>query len=176
MNQPIMDFDCGTLCAPDNDGIAQCCDKELTVPLLFHDEYRWQRKRSSYWKRYPKSEREEYDTEEDYACYCPGPLKCDRNKRALVCRTYPFEPHLASDGSMLGMTYIFGSDQHCPLIGTTTYRYNPDYLSRSMEYWEEVFKVFPEEREHYIQESKKVRRAMKRKKRQVPLFGKPGEG
>lgn len=174
LDTPMLDFDCGTLCAPHNDGIAMCCDKELTVPLLFKEEYRWHRKRSAYWKRYPVADRKEYDTEHDFACFCPGPLKCDRKKRALVCRTYPFEPHLDTHGAIVGMTYIYGSNQHCPLIGTLDYAFNPEYMARSIQYWNEVFEVFPDEREHYIAESQRIRRMMKRKGSPVPVFGKVG--
>ena len=47
---PVTEIDCGTLCAPDNDGIPICCDKSRIVPVLYKKEYQVLRARSDLWR------------------------------------------------------------------------------------------------------------------------------
>ena len=53
MSQPMLSFDCGTLCADEPGGTPYCCDNSSVYPILFEDEYRWQRKQSRFWKKMP---------------------------------------------------------------------------------------------------------------------------
>jgi hypothetical protein len=176
LSVPMVDFDCGTLCAPANKGIPLCCDHQEVVPLIFRDEFAWLRGQSDYWKPMPVITAEDRklleDSESDYdvLAVCGGPAGCDRSRRALVCRTYPFEPHCDTKGNILGMAFIYANDHHCPLIDRQGVRYNPQYIANSIAYWEEIFDLFPEEKELYTFESRRVRRRFKRKGRAVPLF------
>ncbi len=176
LQPPMSDFDCGELCAPDNDGIPNCCDHEWTIPLLFHEEYRYQRKRSSFWRRYPRrtkqqrEEAEEFDSCHDYACLCPGVAKCKRDKRALVCRLYPFMPYVDYRRNILGLTFIHGEASKCPLIDRPDWAPPADYVKNSLRYWREVFEIFPDELEVFVDLSKKARRRYRRMGSPLPIF------
>lgn len=172
----MADFNCGELCAPDNDGVPACCDHEWTIPLLFREEFKFQRRRSRFWRRYPRRtpqqrvDANEFDSYNDWACLCPGPAKCERDKRALVCRLYPFMPFINGRGEVLGMTFIHGEAKKCPLVDRPGWAPPSDYIKGSLRYWKEVFEVFPEERQVIIDLCKNVRRRYRRLGRPVPLF------
>lgn len=175
--KPAMtDFDCGQLCAPDNDGVPACCDEDWTVPLLFKEEYKYHRQRSHFWRRYPRrtpEQREdanELDSCHDWACLCPGPAKCERKMRALVCCLYPFMPFVKPKGEVLGMTFLHGEAQKCPLIDRPGWAPPADYVRGSIQYWTEVFEVFPDERAVLVDLSRKARRRYRRLGLPVPLF------
>lgn len=172
----LTDFDCGQLCAPDNDGVPNCCDHEWTIPLLFKEEYKFQRRRSHFWRRYPRrtpeqrAEANEFDSCNDWACLCPGAAKCERDKRALVCRLYPLMPVVNGKGEVLGLTFIHGEAKKCPLIDRKGWTPPADYIKGSMQYWKEVFEIFPEELEVFTDLCRKARRRYRRLGRALPLF------
>lgn len=176
LSSPMLDFDCASLCAPKNKGVPLCCDQREVIPLMYRDELKWHRERSSFWKRMPRKTKddsalaEENESDHDVLAVCPGPSKCVRSKRALVCRTFPFEPHCDTRGNVLGITYIYSKEHTCPLIDRKNWRVNPTYVRNSIKYWEQIFELFPEEQELYVSESKKIRRQFKRKARKLPLF------
>lgn len=176
LEPPMTDFDCGQLCAPDNDGIPNCCDHEWTIPLLFKEEYKYHRARSRFWRRYPRrtpeqrADANEFDSEHDWACLCPGAARCERNLRALVCRLYPFMPFVNGKRELLGLTYIHGEARKCPLIDRPGNAPPADYVRGSLQYWKEVFEIFPDELEVFVDLSKKARRRYRRLGRPVPLF------
>ena len=47
--------------------------------------------------------------------FCPGPGQCQRTKRSLVCRTFPFEPQVDKKGKVLGLVYINSGTENCIL-------------------------------------------------------------
>ena len=176
LSVPIADFDCGGLCAPRNNGIPYCCDPDMSIPLLFRDELRWHCKRGPYWREMPRDKPDERKLAEksnswkDVLALCPGVKQCDRNKRALMCRTFPFEPHCDTKGHVLGLAYNYTPQIPCPLRRRRTNIYNPDYLRAAIRFWTELLDIFPEEKALYIDESKKLRRRFRRLGRRVPLF------
>ena len=101
---------------------------------------------------------------------CPGIRKCDRTRRALVCRVFPFEPHCDPNGKMIGLAYNYTPEIPCPLRRRRKNIYNPAYLRNAMIVWRDILDIFPEEKELYIEESRKLRRRFKRLGRRVPIF------
>lgn len=174
----MMRRDCGRLCAPLNDGVPYCCENDRTVPALYKDEYAWQRRKGPYWRRMrcrsevDRALRESIEGDGyAVAAFCPGPAACDRSRRALVCRTYPLEPHLDERGEMLGLTFNYSPDHPCPLIGNPGARFNRAYIRNAVRVWRRLLELFPRERELYIEESRRLRRRLGRKGLSVPLFG-----
>ena len=109
---------------------------------------------------------------EDYYIFgkCPGPAGCERSKRSFNCRTFPLEPYLDKDGEIVGLAYADARQVDCPLIGKPMKIFNPDYVRNVIKFWEEMFKYYPEEKETYIDESRKRDRRIKRlKERQKKL-------
>ncbi len=172
----MTDFDCGQLCAPNNEGVPACCDEDWTIPLLFHEEYEYHRRRSSFWRRFPlrtaeqRAEADEFDSCHDWACLCPGPSKCERNRRALVCYLYPFMPVVTGKGAVLGLTFLHGESNKCPLIERPGWAPPADYVRGSLRYWAEVFRIFPDEKPIFVNLSRKARLRYRRLGRPLPLF------
>lgn len=171
----MIDFDCGALCAPKNEGIPICCDNDYVVPILFHEEYKWHRSDGKFWKRMlPKNRtiKKFIDESESYYVYsrCPGPDGCIRSKRSFTCMTFPFEPHVNKSGDIAGLVYVNGDKSTCPLIGRPKKIYNPVYIANAIMFWKELFGLYPEEQELYIQESRKRERKKKQRGHEFTIF------
>lgn len=61
-------------------------------------------------------------------------------------------------------------DVGCKLIDMPKGMYNPEYISNSIKFWEKLFEYYPEEREMYIDESRKRERRSKRSGKRFKLF------
>lgn len=174
---PMIDFDCGKLCAPKNGGIPVCCENEDVVPILFHEEYKYHSRNGRFWKRMPpvnKEIKKFIDESEDYYIFskCPGPAGCKRSKRSLNCRTFPLEPHVAKEGEVIGLAYAEARDVNCPLIGKPKKIFNSLYIQNTIKFWQEMFECYPEEKEMYIEESRKRERRLKRRGKRLSIFRK----
>jgi hypothetical protein len=175
MSVPMTDFDCGRICAPKNEGIPFCCENEFVTPLLFHEEFRWHRRKDRFWKRAPMDNKEIKKMVDESASYyvysfCPGPGKCRRTRRAIVCRTFPFEPQVDKEGRVLGLVYINSGTENCSLIGKPKKIYNPQYISNSIKFWQELLDTYPPEKKLYIDESRKRERRLKRQGKKLRIF------
>lgn len=171
----MIDFDCGALCAPKNDGIPYCCENEYVVPILFRDEFNWHRNNGNFWKRMPpinRTIRKFIDETVSYYVFskCPGPGNCLRTKRSINCMTFPFEPHVGNEGEIKGLAYADSTEVKCPLIGRPEKIYNPVYISNSIKFWNELFTLYPEEQDMYMHESRKRERRFKRQGRRLRVF------
>jgi len=174
---PMIDFNCGDLCAPGNNGIPVCCENEGVVPILFHEEYKWHWKNGRFWQRMPpvtKEIKKFIEESEDYYVFakCPGPAGCKRSKRSLNCRTFPLEPYVGKDGEVAGLAYADAREINCPLIGKPKKLFNPVFIRNAIKFWEEMFECYPEEKEMYIDESRKRDRRLKRKGKRLSIFSK----
>lgn len=171
----MIDFDCGKLCAPKNDGIPYCCENESCVPILFREEFNWHQKNGKFWKRMPpvtKEIKKFIDESVDYYVFskCPGPAGCKRTKRSLNCMTFPFEPYVNRKGEVPGLTRVDGDNSVCPLTKKPKNVFNPLYISNSIKFWQELFALYPEEEELYIGETRKRERRAKRRGEKVRIF------
>ena len=101
---------------------------------------------------------------------CPGCFSCERSKRAIVCRIYPFEPHLDRQGRIVGLAYQRERDKNCPLTSRSPGIIKRAYIANSIKFWREMFELFPEERELYQRESRKRVRRAKRSEQRIPVF------
>jgi hypothetical protein len=175
LSAKMIDFDCGKICAPKNDGIPYCCDNVSCVPILFREEFNWHQKNGKFWKRMPpvnKRIKKYIDESEDYYVFskCPGVAGCKRTKRSLNCMMFPFEPYVNKKGEVLGLTQIDGDASDCPLTRKPKNAFNPLYISNSIKFWKELFELYPEEEELYINETKKRERRAKRKGKKLRIF------
>ncbi len=171
----MIDFDCGELCAPKHGGIPYCCDNSGVVPVLFREEFKWQRKMDSFWKRMPvrtKVDRKLIDETcpHNILAECSGHKRCIRSRRSFICMTFPFEPHIGRDGEILGLAYIDDGHDGCVLLKKPQKIYNPAYIANSILFWQELFDVFPEEMELYAVESRGRERRAKKKGKKVRIF------
>lgn len=171
----MIDFDCGKLCAPNNNGVPYCCDRESVIPVLFSEEYNWHRKKKKFWEKMPvRTEEDREFVEDSYPYYafsvCPGHKDCIRSMRSLNCMTYPFEPQVSRDGTVLGLIYQDQENGPCSLKGKPERIYNPKYISNAIQYWQEVIDSIPDEKDMYIDESRRRERRYKRKGLKIKVF------
>jgi len=171
----VCDFNCGTLCAPDNGGEPACCRNDGCAPILYKDELRYLKSNTDMWRRRRarnEEERKEFAEIEDYICYggCKGVTHCDRRYRSLTCRFFPFEPYIEKSGQFPGLTWVYRCDYLCPLIGNREVRINQEYIDQSVRVWWSMFALYPEEYSCYYEESEKTRRTLKRRGKRVRIF------
>ncbi|GBD97460.1 hypothetical protein BMS3Abin06_02359 [bacterium BMS3Abin06] len=171
----MIDFDCGKLCAPKNNGIPFCCDNESIVPVLFHEEFNRHGKNGKFWKKVPVRNDSIRKMIEESASYyvfsiCPVPANCRRSRRSLNCMTFPFEPHVSRSGEVAGLVYTDNGKDGCALMKKSRRIYNPVYIANSIVFWQELFDLYPEEKELYIHESGKRERRLKRQGKKIRVF------
>ena len=120
LDEEIADFDCGATCAPRNrNKIPYCCDISKAVPLMYHEEYDYVRRHTTMWRPYkPKNSPKSLD-ELEYHVYlrCPGPERCDRRWRGIVCRTFPTYPYMDQHGRVTGLFFNTVLRDKCTLVG-----------------------------------------------------------
>jgi hypothetical protein len=175
LSVPMIDFDCGRLCAPSNEGIPICCDNDSVVPILFREEFKLQKAKGRFWKKMPvKTKADREFVKDSYSYYvfalCPGHENCLRSRRSLNCMTYPFEPHIDRKGRVVGLVYKDEGDEECPLVRRSWKIYNPVYISNSVLFWQELTDLVPGEKELYLSESRKRERKAKRMRKRIRIF------
>jgi hypothetical protein len=171
---PVTEIDCGTLCAPDNDGVPICCDKQRIVPVLYKKEYQVLRARSDLWRPFrPETKQQEELGEDmracDKLCECKGVAHCERDNRSLACRTFPLEPYLDHDGELVGLVWNTDFDGVCPLVNSR-YKVRRDYIEQAMAMWKKAFDWAPKEHQFYLEHSQTTRRSFGQKREKVPVF------
>ena len=113
---PVVPFDCGALCAPNNPrGVPFCCDLHWAVPAVFHHEWDYLRAHTDLWREWTpaesgitpaKAEELIEDTPDHMRLLaCQGAPRCQRGYRALSCRQFPFFPYLTSEMDFIGLAY-----------------------------------------------------------------------
>ncbi|MFC1461914.1 hypothetical protein ACFLQR_05295 [Verrucomicrobiota bacterium] len=175
LSTPMLDFDCGKLCAGARGGVPYCCDNDREGPVLFREEYEWRRKQGPFWQRMPiktKEDRELVDESMDHYVFaiCPGARSCQRRHRAIVCRIFPFEPHVNRSGRVLGLAYRDEKDKECPLVRQPPEIYKPRYVSNAILFWREFLNLVPDEKELYMRQSRNRVLRAKRGSREIPVF------
>jgi hypothetical protein len=175
----ICAIDCGTLCAPRNGGEPACCRNEQTEPVLYTDELAWLETRTDLWRRKPRrtaADRRQAAEIEDYVVFacCRGIARCRRRHRSLACRFFPLEPHFAPGKRFVGLTYVYRAEGECPLVDHPEIRINPAHVDQAMAVWEELFAAFPREIDAYVAISRGLRARMRRRGREIPIFGRDG--
>jgi hypothetical protein len=83
---------------------------------------------------------------------------------------FPFEPHVNQSGNVQGLVYTKNGSGDCPLMGKSQRIYNPSYIANSITFWHELFDLHPDEKELYIQESRKRERRSKRQGEKIRIF------
>jgi hypothetical protein len=171
----MIDFDCGRLCSPHNEGVPYCCDNETVVPVLFREELMKHKKNGGYWKKMPvktKADRKMVDELCSYNVYavCPGSERCIRSKRSIVCMTFPFEPFVDRHGIVQGLVFKIDENNGCPLTRKSTGIFNPEYISSTVTFWQEFLDLLPDEKGLYVQESRRHARRVKRHGHKVRVF------
>jgi len=179
LHAPVTDIDCGTLCAPDNDGVPICCDKERIVPVLYRGEYALLRERSDLWRPFRPSTKQQESLGDDMRscdrlCECKGVAHCERENRSLACRTFPLEPYLDHEGDLVGLVWNYDFQGTCPLVAAR-HRVRGDYVDQCMTMWETAFGWSEDEWEFHFGHSESLRRSFGQKRKKIPVFTRTGK-
>ncbi len=182
LSPDMTDFNCGELCAPKNNGQPFCCDSKNVIPLLYRDEMRWDKQHGDgIWRMLYGEEIAELDLplcvdpEVEVYAVCTCAPNCPRDKRALICRTFPFLPYFNENGKLEGLTYNFFEEGKCPLVGRADITLNPEYVKNACIFWQEILEIFPDDKELYIYESADRRRIFAEHGKELPIFRPPSE-
>ncbi|MFO1052292.1 MAG: hypothetical protein U1F36_08775 [Planctomycetota bacterium] len=175
LTAPVTDFDCGTLCAPSHGGIPVCCHGETIQPVLYRAEFALLRRRSTMWSRHRGqgvNDAAELRPCEMFAD-CKGHTRCEREHRALSCRTFPFEPYLDHDDRLAGLVFVYDLMQLCPLIGSG-HRIRDDFIEQCGRMFARLFEFDPDERELWAMQSRALRRSFGRAGAKIAVYRKDG--
>jgi len=181
---PVVPFDCGALCAPNNPrGVPFCCDLHWAVPAAFHHEWDYLRAHTDLWHEWAPVESgitpdEAVELQEDtpgHMCLlaCQGAQHCQRGFRALSCRQFPFFPYLTSEMDFIGLAYDerFVADcwvlQHLDQVSDT-------YLRQFVALYDRLLADWPAELTAYYLASQEMREDSEETGKPITLLHREG--
>ena len=187
-NASITEIDCGTKCAPYNEGGKPfCCDICHAVPTAYTHEWEYLKGNTSLWfpwtgescldsKEDAKQERIALESETPnnmVLIECLGPNSCEREYRTFTCRQFPFFPYIDSQGIFLGLSYYWEYEESCWVISNLE-KVTETYINEFIKTYDKLFELLPDEIENYQYHSEKMRDVFNEKRRAIPLLHKNG--
>jgi hypothetical protein len=76
---------------------------------------------------------------------------------------------LDKKGRILGLAFADDPDHSCPLVDRKGVRYKRRYMANSIQVWEQLLEIFPEEKELFMDESRRRRKRAKRRGKKVKI-------
>ncbi len=177
---PLTALDCGERCAPYNEhGVPFCCDTRHAVPSAYQDEWEYLRLHSDLWHLWKGQA--PHETEQLIAQSAPGQVLiecqghrlCQRNFRAITCRSFPFFPYITRQGEFIGLSYYWEYEQRCWVISHLT-TVTAQYRDEFMRAYEQIFAAHPEDKENFRYHASMMRRVFSRWKRPILLLHRHG--
>ena len=170
--------DCGKMCAPLNGGLPVCCTADHAVPVVTTGEWKHLKNTTEAWKKFKpkdKAGRKIVDElhEDCRAIECKIAPFCDRSSRTLACRSFPFFPYFNKQEELIGLSYYWIFDDRCWIISNLQV-VEDQYIQEMIETYEYLFKKDLEEKEAFLDESKRMRRVFGRKGKVIPIIGRDG--
>lgn len=182
LEEPVTDFDCGTLCRASADDTPYCCSAEHAVPLLYRAEFELLKAKGDLWHEWKPVSAEDKELKktsgrDQVFCECKGAAHCIRAQRSVSCRTFPMEPYIDRRGAFVALTFLADFTQKDPDTGRIKCpltRRPKDIRQAAIDshygFWEKIMLRRPEEFETYEDTSKKLRRERDRTGRPIPLL------
>jgi hypothetical protein len=184
-DSPIAALDCGTMCVPHNPGGKPfCCDICHAIPAAYKSEWNYLKENTGLWHKWRGNEcgattkedraRLQADTPGNMTLLaCLGPLKCEREFRALSCRQFPFFPYVSSDYRFLGLAYEWEFESKCWVISNLS-EVSQQYRAEFIRTYDGLFALFQDEFENYAYHSEKLRDEFQRRKKRFALLHRNG--
>jgi hypothetical protein len=186
-DSPIAKLDCGKKCALHNpNGKPFCCDICHAVPAAFTSEWTYFEKATDLWHRYRG---DECDASRDpqvgrpvadldlppgmTPLACLGPDRCQRDYRAISCRSFPFFPYITSDYRFLGLACEWEFESVCWVISnlnSVTDKYRAEFLRT----FDNLLALFDDIFENYAYHSERMREHYYSQKKRFPLLHRNG--
>jgi len=187
-NAPIAQLDCGKKCAPHNpSGKPFCCDICHAVPAAFKSEWKYFQSETSLWHKYRGDEcsastsasaagRAPTDLDLPHgmlALACLGPSQCERDYRALSCRSFPFFPYVTSDYRFLGLACEWEFESTCWVISNLN-SVTDEYRAQFVATFDKLIALFDDVFENYIYYSERMRAHYASTKKRFPILHRDG--
>lgn len=181
---PMVDRDCGLMCAPHNpSGKPFCCDICHAVPAAYQQEWDYLQPRTDLWhvwrgdecpgeKENPEELRGE-TPQHMLLLACLGPAHCQRQFRAVSCRQFPFFPYIASDYRFLGLAYEWAFEDTCWVISNLG-RVSAEYRAEFLGVYEDLFARWQADLDSYYLHSEQMRIQFSAMRRRIPLLHRNG--
>jgi len=163
LDEEICDFDCGEICSDRNrNGLPYCCDNETAIPVLYHEEYEYLKKRTDMWKKHkPKKSEKLEELEYQIYAHCKGPAHCEREHRGIVCRNFPTYPYFDDDGKCIALFFNRTLKGQCYLIDRPAL-IRKEYIRTNIEFWNYILPKVKDEWDFYRSFAKKMERMANR--------------
>lgn len=174
----ISRYDCGQHCAPHHGGEPVCCTTRHAIPVTTVEEWKFLKSRTDLWHIYQPRTQAERKVKEDLphncrALECKGAAFCEREHRALSCRTFPFFPYITKGYEFAGLAYYWQFEELCWVISNLQI-VEQQFAREFVSTFELLFRRTPGELETFRDHSASMRRAFSRTKRTIPLIGRDG--
>ena len=176
---PVLEFDCGSRCAPYNSGVPVCCDTCHSVPSAYPAEWEYLQANTGLWHPWQPDDPGEKARLAHEAgpglilIECLGAAHCEREFRSLVCRAFPFFPYIDSRGAFLGLSIYWEYEDRCWLLSNLA-RVSPRYRSEFVEAHEQLFRLAPAERGTFQGHADHMRERFAAHGRHIPLLHRDG--
>ena len=175
-NYPITDQDCGRKCAPYNEyGHPFCCDASQAVPTVYIEEWKYLQNNTNLWHLWQGKDTNEAvllrsEVPEGHVLVeCLGHHHCQRSYRSITCRAFPFFPYITREGDFIGLSYYSQYEDRCWLI-SNLHRVSPQYRKEFFTTYQQIFDIYPSERENFRYHSVIHRRIFGKRKMGIPLL------
>ncbi len=172
-------YDCGSKCAPYNNGEPVCCTTGHAIPIVEHSEYKLLKSRTTMWKPFkPKDAAERAEVadlkgSDCRAVECNGARSCERDNRSMACRTFPFFPYFNPAGELVGLATYWTFEGQCWVISNLTIVEQP-FVDEMMKAHELLFAADDQWRDTYKRQSATMRGVYSRKREKFPVIGRDG--
>ncbi len=173
-------YDCGKKCAPLNGGQPVCCEAKNAIPIVEHSEWRLLKSRTNMWRKFKPADAAERKEVADLkgsdcrAIECNGAAHCERDNRALACRSFPFFPYFNPAKELVGLSHYWTFEGQCWVISNITIVEQP-FIDQFIATHEFLFKQDDAWRETYIDQSANMRRVYSRRGERFPVAGRDGK-
>ncbi|MFC2025629.1 hypothetical protein ACFLUC_00365 [Chloroflexota bacterium] len=179
-SDPIFQEDCGNRCGPYNEkGVPFCCDIRHVIPTAYSLEWDYLKSSTNLWHLWiseDKSDMEEMQDEipeRQVLIACLGYLNCQREYRAVTCRSFPFFPYFSRESNFIGFSYYWEFEDRCWII-SNLHTVSRMYCSQFFQTYQTIFENYPEEIENYCYQSHLMRCIFKKNRRAITLLDRNG--
>lgn len=173
---PITTLDCGSKCAPYNEGgVPFCCDTRHLVPTAYDEEWNYLQQNTDLWHLWqadtPKEQLrlQKQLPSGQVLIECLGHLHCQREYRSVTCRSFPFFPYINSDAEFIGLTTYWEFEDRCWVISHLD-AVTPQYRMEFVYFYDRLFENYPEELSVFSYHSRRMRSYFQRNHRAIILF------
>ena len=157
MDEPMTDSNCGLLCG------YHCCrdlDWEGNPIGMYLMPLEYEAIQKDHVSHFDIHSAKDFDIppklKKMYYIYCHDEKGCIRELRPIVCRTYPFEPHL--ENGKLQLVILNNQFHSCPLLDKS-HTWRREFVEGVYKGWQELLRI-PQVR-YYVEKESKARQDYK---------------